>query len=252
MIGKTISHYKILEKLGEGGMGVVYKAEDTKLQRTVALKFLPLGETSNAEAQERFIHEARAASALNHPNICTIYSVEEGEQPFIAMEFVEGRELREIIAANFAKPLGFSKIINYASQIAEGLQAAHEKNITHRDIKPANIMVTDKGQVKIMDFGLAKRKGQPALTKTGSTLGTVAYMSPEQAQSMEVDQRSDIFSFGAVLYELCCGNRPFAGEYEAAVLYSLVNETPALLPESLAEAQRELVFKCVAKQAENR
>ncbi len=197
MIGKTILHYKILEELGRGGMGVVYKAEDTKLQRTVALKFLPLDLAGDDELRQRFINEARTASALNHPNICTIHAVEDGDQPFIAMEFVAGKELREIVGARGPVPL--QDVINYATQIAEGLQAAHKKGIVHRDIKPANIMVTDDGLVKVMDFGLAKMKGQPALTKTGSTLGTIAYMSPEQAKNEEVDHRSDIFSFGAVL-----------------------------------------------------
>ena len=200
MIGKTILHYKIIEKLGEGGMGIVYKAEDTKLQRTVALKFLPLDVAGDDELRQRFINEARTASALNHPNICTIYSVEDGDQPFIAMEFVAGKELREIVGAYRHTPLPIDEIIDYATQIAAGLQAAHKKGIVHRDIKPANIMVTDDGLVKVMDFGLAKMKGQPALTKTGSTIGTIAYMSPEQARNEEVDHRSDIFSFGAMLF----------------------------------------------------
>ncbi|MFB3079541.1 MAG: serine/threonine-protein kinase, partial [Lysobacterales bacterium] len=250
MIGKTISHYKILEKLGEGGMGVVYKAEDTKLQRTVALKFLPLDVASDDELRKRFINEARTASALNHPNVCTIYSVEDGDQPFIAMEFVAGRELREIVGAT--GPVAPTKAINYATQIAAGLQAAHKKGIVHRDIKPANMMVTDDGLVKVMDFGLAKMKGQPALTKTGSTLGTIAYMSPEQASNEEVDHRSDIFSFGAVLYELCSGRQPFQGDYEAATLYSVVHEQPEALPDGVPAELQRVVFKCLEKQAEDR
>jgi len=171
MVGKTIHHYEILEELGRGGMGIVY----TKLQRTVALKFLPLDVAGDDELRQRFINEARTASALNHPNICTIYSVEDGDQPFIAMEFITGRELREIVGAGLkpAPTLTLVGIIDYATQIAEGLQAAHKKGIVHRDIKPANIMVTDDALVKVMDFGLAKMKGQPALTKTGSTLGTL-------------------------------------------------------------------------------
>ncbi|UCE19253.1 MAG: serine/threonine protein kinase, partial [Gemmatimonadota bacterium] len=227
MIGKTISHYKILEKLGEGGMGVVYKAEDTKLDRIVALKFLPPQLTSDTEAKERFIHEAKAAAALNHPSICTIHEIDEAEgQTFIVMEYIEGRELRDIGGMRHAETLTLNKVLNYAIQIAEGLQEAHGRDIIHRDIKPANIMVTQNDQIKIMDFGLAKLRGVSKLTQTGSTLGTVQYMSPEQAQGIEVDQRSDIFSFGVVLYELITGQLPFKGEHEAAVIYSIVNETP--------------------------
>ena len=250
MVGKTIHHYEILEELGRGGMGVVYKAEDTKLQRTVALKFLPLEVAGDDELRQRFINEARTASALNHPNICTIYSVEDGEQPFIAMEFVEGKELRELIIRN--SRFSIDNCLTYATQIAQGLQAAHKKGIVHRDIKPANIMVTDDGLVKVMDFGLAKMKGQPALTKTGSTLGTVAYMSPEQARNEEVDHRSDIFSFGAVLYELCSGRQPFAGDYEAATLYSVVHEEPEALPDGVPAELQRIVFKCLEKEVNNR
>ena len=249
MIGKTISHYKILEKLGEGGMGVVYKAEDTKLQRTVALKFLPLDVAGDDELRKRFINEARTASALNHPNICTIHAVEDSEQPFIAMEFVAGRELRYIVQSETPN---LKSTIDYATQIAQGLQAAHKKGIVHRDIKPANIMVTDDGLVKVMDFGLAKMKGQPALTKTGSTLGTVAYMSPEQARNEEVDHRSDIFSFGVVLYELCSGRQPFAGDYEAATLYSVVHEEPEALPDAVPAELQRVVLKCLEKEADDR
>ena len=250
MMGKTISHYKIIEKLGRGGMGVVYKAEDTKLQRMVALKFLPLDVAGDDELRQRFINEARTASALNHANICTIHAVEDGEQPFIAMEFVAGRELREIVGAT--GPVAPTKAINYATQIAEGLWAAHKKGIVHRDIKPANIMVTDDGLVKVMDFGLAKKKGQPALTKTGSTIGTIAYMSPEQARNEQVDHSSDIFSFGAVLYELCSGRQPFAGDYEAATLYSVVHEQPEELPDGVPSELQHIVFKCLEKEVNNR
>jgi len=252
MIGKTILHYKILKKLGEGGMGVVYKAEDMKLKRTVALKFLPLDVAGDDELRKRFINEAQTASALNHPNICTIYSAEDDDQPFIAMEFVQGKELREIVGAYNYTPLPVDEIINYATQIAEGLQAAHKNSITHRDIKPANIMVTDDGLVKVMDFGLAKKKGQPALTKTGSTIGTIAYMSPEQAKNEPVDHRSDIFSFGAVLYELCSGRQPFEGDYEAATLYSVVHEEPLALPDAVPPELQRIVFKCLEKEAANR
>ena len=224
MIGRTISHYKIIEKLGEGGMGVVYKAEDTKLKRLVALKFLPSSIMASDAEKARFIHEAQAAAALNHPNICTIYEINEIDgQAFIAMEFIEGHSLKEKIEAG---PLKLDEALGIAIQVAEGLQAAHEKKITHRDIKPANIMLTTKGQVKIMDFGLAKLAGRSALTKEGTTLGTVAYMSPEQARGENVDHRTDIWASGVVLYEMITGQLPFKGEYEQAVMYSIMHEEP--------------------------
>jgi serine/threonine protein kinase len=190
MIGRTISHYKILEKLGEGGMGVVYKAQDTKLDRIVALKFLPKRLLCDNEAKIRFEHEAKAASSLNHPNITTIYEIGEFEgECFIAMEYVEGNSLKELIKA---KTFTIEEVLNIAIQVAEGLNAAHKKGIVHRDIKSDNIMLTAEGLVKIMDFGLAKLKGVSRVTKEGTTLGTLSYMSPEQVQGMEVDQRSDI------------------------------------------------------------
>ncbi len=253
MIGRTISHYKIVAKLGEGGMGVVYKAEDTVLQRPVALKFLPARLASDPVAKQRFINEARAASALNHPNICTIYAVEDaGDRPFIAMEFVDGQMLSQIISG---APLAISNILAIAGQIAEGLNKAHSKNITHRDLKPDNVMVTAEGLVKVMDFGLAKMKNQSKLTKSGSTMGTAAYMSPEQAQAREVDQRSDIFSFGAVLYEMTTGQRAFGGDYEAAIAYAIVNENPPPPTEIRQDTPLELeriVFKCLEKEREDR
>ena len=209
MIDQTFSHFKILSKLGEGGMGVVYKAQDTTLDRIVALKFLPDDIAAQKEAKRRFIIEAKAAAALNHPNIATIYQIEEVDgKTFIVMEYVDGRELREIIAnhpgegAGSGPALTYDAIINITIQIAEGLQVAHKKGITHRDIKSANIMLTSDGRVKIMDFGLAKLSGQSGFTKEGTTLGTVAYMSPEQAAGEAVDQRTDIWSFGVVLYEM--------------------------------------------------
>jgi serine/threonine protein kinase/tetratricopeptide (TPR) repeat protein len=224
MIGKTVSYYKILEKLGEGGMGVVYKAEDTKLKRIVALKFLPPGLTRDPQAKERFLHEAQAAAALEHQHICNIYEIDETEdQIFIVMSCFEGQTLKEKIDAG---PLKIDKALKIAVQAAEGLQAAHEKRIVHRDIKSANIMVTEKGQTKIMDFGLAKLKGQTKITKEGSTLGTAPYMSPEQAQGADVDHRTDIWSLGVVLYEMITGQLPFKGEYEQAVVYSIMNEEP--------------------------
>jgi serine/threonine protein kinase/tetratricopeptide (TPR) repeat protein len=223
MIGKEISHYKILEELGRGGMGVVYKAEDTKLQRTVALKFLPPAMTADAEAKQRFIHEARAASALDHPNICTIHEICETEdgQIFIAMACYEGQTLKQRIDAG---PLKVDDAVGIAIRVAEGLGKAHGQGIVHRDIKPANIFITEDGQVKIMDFGLAKSRGQTVLTKADTTLGTYAYMAPEQARGEDVDPRTDVWSLGAVLYEMVTGQRPFKGDYEQAVIYSILNE----------------------------
>jgi serine/threonine protein kinase/lipopolysaccharide biosynthesis regulator YciM len=224
MIGKTISHYKILEKLGEGGMGVVYKAEDTKLDRMVALKFLPPELTRDSEAKTRFVHEAKAAATLIHPNICTVFEIDEiDEQTFIAMECIEGETLKERIASG---PMKIDEAMSTAIQIAEGLQKAHEKGTIHRDIKSANIMVTSDGQAKIMDFGLAKLSGGTKLTKTGTTVGTIAYMSPEQARGEEVDHRSDVWSLGVVLYEMLTGQVPFRGDYNEAVVYSILNEAP--------------------------
>jgi serine/threonine protein kinase/lipopolysaccharide biosynthesis regulator YciM len=225
MIGQTISHYKILEKLGEGGMGVVYKARDTKLDRTVALKFLPPHLSINKEEKKRFIHEAKAAAALDHPNICTIHEIGETEegQMFIAMACYEGETLKDKIAT---RPLPIAEAIITAIQIAQGLQRAHESHIIHRDIKSANIIVTKRNEVKILDFGLAKLKGKTKLTKEGTTLGTVAYMSPEQTTGEEVDHRSDIWSFGVLLYEMVTGQLPFKGEYEQAIMYAIMNEEP--------------------------
>ncbi|NQT25568.1 protein kinase [candidate division KSB1 bacterium] len=227
MIGQTISHYKILDKLGEGGMGVVYKAQDTKLDRVVALKFLPPNLTTNETDKARFIQEAKAAAAINHPNVCTIYDIQEHEgQQFIVMEYVEGQTLRAIVGTQHAVSLPMQDAIDYATQIAEALKVAHEKGIVHRDIKSENIMITSTGQVKVMDFGLAKLRGAAKLTKTTSTAGTLAYSSPEQIQGQDVDARSDIFSFGVVLYELLAGQLPFKGEYESATMYSVLNEEP--------------------------
>jgi len=238
MIGKTISHYRILEKLGEGGMGVIYKAQDTKLDRIVALKFLPKYLLCDEEAKTRFVHEAKAASALNHPNITTIHEIDEVEgECFISMEYIEGNSLKELI---HKETLAIDEILAIALQIAEGLKAAHKKEIVHRDVKSDNVMVTDEGEVKIMDFGLAKLKGVTKLTKTGTTLGTLQYMSPEQAQGKEADHRSDIFSFGVVLYEMVTGQLPFKGEHEAAVIYSIVNETPEPLARYKANVPERL------------
>jgi serine/threonine protein kinase len=232
MIGQTVSHYRILEKLGAGGMGVVYKAEDITLKRLAALKFLPPELTKDAGAKQRFLHEARAAAVLNHANIVTVYEINEhDERTYIAMEYVEGQTLKKLISADPSPithhPLPIPQVIDIATQIASGLAAAHEKGIVHRDIKPANIFITKNNVVKVLDFGIAKLAGsQTRLTKTGSTMGTVAYMSPEQAQGKEVDQRSDIWSLGIILYEMLAGKTPFQGEYMQGVVYSILNEQP--------------------------
>jgi serine/threonine protein kinase len=237
MIGQTVLHYKILEKLGEGGMGVVYKAEDAKLKRTVALKFLPRGLEAQEPERARFLQEAQAAAALNHPHICTIHDIAlEGSQQFIVMEYVDGKTLRQLVPIQKTQTA-----IDYAIQIGDALQEAHSKGIVHRDIKTDNIMVNSKNQIKVMDFGLAKLKGSLKLTKTSSTVGTLAYMAPEQIQGGEVDARSDIFSFGVVLYEMLTGHTPFRGEHEAAMMYSIVNEEATPVQKYLPEVSSELV-----------
>ena len=222
MIGKTISHYRILSKLGEGGMGVVYKAEDTKLMRTVALKFLPPEITRDQDTKKRFVQEAQAASALQHNNICAIHAIDETDdgQMFICMAYYDGETLREKIKRG---PLPLEEAIGTAMDIAAGLSKAHEAGMVHRDVKPANLVLTSDGVVKVVDFGLAKLAGATRVTKTGTTVGTVAYMSPEQARGEEVDHRSDIFSLGCVFYELMTGELPFKGDHEAAVLYGIAN-----------------------------
>ena len=248
MIGRVVSHYKIVEKLGEGGMGAVFKAEDTKLRRAVALKCLPLQLASDEKVKQRFLHEAQASSALNHPNIATIfYMFEEEGQEFICMEYVEGQTLTELIGSD---PLPINRALEIAIQVADGLSEAHKKGIIHRDIKADNIMITPRGLIKIMDFGLAKLKGVSHLTRTGSTLGTIAYMSPEQAQGLEVDLRTDIFSLGVVFYEMLAAKRPFRGEHEAAILYSLLNEDPEpieISPQTVVPAITTILQKSLEK-----
>ena len=249
MIGHTVSHYKILERLGGGGMGVVYKAQDLKLDRPVALKFLPPDLTRDSEAKQRFVHEAKAASALQHNNICVVHDIDETDdgQMFISMEYLEGETLKKKIEQG---PLKIDEAIDIAIQVARGLTKAHEHGIVHRDIKPANIMVTSDSVAKIVDFGLAKLSSRTMLTKAGSTMGTAAYMSPEQARGEPADQRTDIWSLAVVLYEMLTGKRPFEAEYENALLYSILNSEPEHLTGLRTGIPMELeriVRKCMAK-----
>ena len=224
VIGQTISHYKVFSELGRGGMGVVYKAEDTRLKRPVALKFLRSDVLEDDEHKERFLREAQAAAALDHPNICTVYEIDEAEgETFIAMAFIEGQTVKDKIAE---RPLKLEEALDITIQTAQGLQAAHEKGIVHRDIKGANLMVTPQGQVKVMDFGLAQLAERSQLTKTATILGTPAYMSPEQAKRQPTDRRTDVWSLGVVIYEMVTGRLPFEGEREDAVAYSIVHQEP--------------------------
>jgi serine/threonine-protein kinase len=253
--GSTFAgRYQILEELGRGGMGIVYKAEDTKLKRCVALKFLPWELTRSAEAKERFLHEAQAASSLDHVSICAVHEIDEtvDGQLYISMGCYDGETLKGRIGRG---PLSVDEASDFGIQVAEGLREAHEKGIVHRDIKPSNIMITDKGQAKIMDFGLAKLAGQTKITKVGTTLGTVAYMSPEQARGEDVDHRTDIWSLGVVLYEMVTGRLPFRGEYDQAVIYSILNADAYPLRESGIEIPsgfEDIITRCLSKNADER
>ena len=254
MIGETILHYKIIEKLGEGGMGAVYKAQDTKLDRFVALKFLPSQVSATEDEKARFVQEAKAASAMNHPNVCTIYDIQEHNgQLFIVMEFIDGTTLR-----NNKQNLSEKRILDIGVQVAEGLAAAHEKGIVHRDIKPENIMIRKDGIVQIMDFGLAKLYSSgnvSRLTKVGTTMGTLGYMSPEQVQGFDVDHRTDIFSLGVVLYELLAGESPFKGVHETAIMYEIVNVDPApisTVKEGIDLELDNIILECLEKDKDAR
>jgi tetratricopeptide (TPR) repeat protein/tRNA A-37 threonylcarbamoyl transferase component Bud32 len=254
MIGKEVLHYRIREKLGEGGMAAVYLADDTKLHRQVALKFLPAEALEREEDHARFEAEARAAAALDHPNICTVYEINEADSHvFISMAYIEGRDLKSIIDGD--GPMSILDTVKTAVQIAEGLAAAHEKDIVHRDIKSANVMLTPKGQAKIMDFGLAYRTIGERPEAEESTLGTIAYASPEQARGDPVDRRGDIWSFGVMLYEMLTGELPFKGDYESAIVYSVMNEAPAPpreLREQIPEALERIVLKALSKKPSER
>ncbi len=254
MIGTTISHYRITEKLGEGGMGVVYKAEDLRLQRPVALKFLPLNSLGNEEAKARFLREARAAAALQHPNICTVHEIDEADgRMFIAMAYLEGDDLTKGIERG---RLSVERLLDIAMQVARGLQEAHSKGVVHRDIKPANIMDTTTGQAVLMDFGLAQLASAASkLSREGTRVGTSLYMSPEQTTGENLDHRTDIWALGVVLYEMGTGQTPFQGHYEQAILYSILHEEPpaiTALRTDIAPELERIVNKCLAKRAQER
>jgi len=254
MRGKVISHYQILEEIGRGGMGLVYKALDTKLNRFVALKFLPQELTQDAEIKTRFIREAQAASALDHPNICTVHEINETDdgRMYICMAYYEAETLKQIIKN---APLSIDEAINISLQICQGLSKAHKQGLIHRDIKPANILITKDGLVKIIDFGLARLEGQTRLTRDSTSMGTVAYLSPEQAQGNEVDQRTDIWSLGVILYEMCTNKLPFDEEYDAAMIYAIIEKSPtppADIQPAISKKLENCIFKCLRKAKEER
>ena len=256
MINKTILHYNIISKIGEGGMGIVYKAEDTKLKRDVAIKFLPHSFNVSEKDKAKLKTEAQIAAGLNHPNIATVYAIEEfGDDTFIVMEYVKGKELKEIIKNSPDKKNKLDDFLNYAIQITEGINTAHKKGIIHRDIKSSNIMLSDDGRIRVMDFGLAHIQGDPNITKKGSTPGTTAYMSPEQLRGEEVDFRSDIWSLGIVFFEMLTGQPPFQGNFDQAIIYSILHEKPKSLRKINPEIPDELeqiVLSCLEKDRKKR